>query len=158
MSLPFCSMQVVPGFLDSWYWTWICVVDLLRLRPYSSLQGEAGPMQMADCSFTLGQAASGLVAQLNLGSTCSVGQIGPVINCGDLKWCQICGRKCRSSSELQRHHMTHTGEKPFRCPHCPYSSTLKTNVRRHMGCLHKSDHPVICTSELVKSTRKISSL
>ncbi|KAK4300501.1 hypothetical protein Pmani_027284 [Petrolisthes manimaculis] len=104
-----------------------CLVLGLSASMLISYLGEAGPLQMTDCSFTLGQAVPGLVAQLSLGSTSSVGQIGSVIGLNDMKFCQICGRKCRSSSELQRHYMTHTGEKPFRCPHCPYSSTLKTN-------------------------------
>lgn len=101
------------------------VVDV-RLRLCSSLQGEIDKLQVTGSSFVLGH-------------------VTPAV--AGFKVCHICFQKCRTSSELRRHHMTHTGEKPFRCPHCLYSSALKTNVKRHMVCLHKSEYPVICTSD-----------
>ena len=52
------------------------------------------------------------------------------------KLCTICGIGCKSKSELERHIWTHTGVKPYMCPHCSYSSTLKTNVRRHLVSKH----------------------
>ncbi|XP_076059143.1 uncharacterized protein LOC143035883 isoform X26 [Oratosquilla oratoria] len=57
------------------------------------------------------------------------------------KFCNICWLKCRTKSELKRHIMTHTGERPHHCPHCNYTSILKTNVKRHMASQHQDQLP-----------------
>ena len=33
---------------------------------------------------------------------------------------------------LSRHRITHTDEKPFACPICPYRANIKENLIRHM--------------------------
>ncbi|GBP34237.1 Ras-responsive element-binding protein 1 [Eumeta japonica] len=46
--------------------------------------------------------------------------------------CQYCNRKFPWSSSLRRHVLTHTGQKPFKCPHCPLLFTTKSNCDRHL--------------------------
>lgn len=112
---------------------------------------------MADSSYALGHVTAIPGAQVKLGSPCSLlDQLGTLSDSLEFRICRICGQKCRSASELRRHVMTHTGERPYRCPHCPYSSALKTNVKRHMMCLHKSDCPVVCTLNRTNSTGNFS--
>ncbi|XP_068240478.1 longitudinals lacking protein, isoforms H/M/V-like isoform X15 [Palaemon carinicauda] len=117
--------------------------------PASQQAGEDGPLQIP----TSGRYPEGQVTplkssvQLQSGSPCKLGG-SPLAAVGEayyMRVCHLCGQKCRSSSEMKRHVMTHTGERPYKCPHCFYSSTLKSNVRRHMTCMHGSDYPVICT-------------
>ncbi|XP_018023162.1 protein tramtrack, beta isoform isoform X33 [Hyalella azteca] len=50
--------------------------------------------------------------------------------------CSICGRCFFHRSDFCRHVMTHTGEKPFSCSFCPYRSSRKGNLDRHMALLH----------------------
>ncbi|XP_066948870.1 longitudinals lacking protein, isoforms H/M/V-like isoform X16 [Macrobrachium rosenbergii] len=117
--------------------------------PASQQAGEGGPQQISTSGrFPGGQVTPPVMScvQIQPGSPCKLG--GPLAAMGEavcMKVCHLCGQKCRSSSEMKRHVMTHTGERPYKCPHCFYSSTLKTNVRRHMICMHRSDYPVICT-------------
>ena len=39
--------------------------------------------------------------------------------------------------------MTHTGEKPFACPHCDYRATQKPNLDTHMR-IHTGEKPFAC--------------
>ena len=44
-----------------------------------------------------------------------------------------------TKSKLQRHSLTHTGEKPFPCPFpgCNYAGAEKSTVKKHVAARHK---------------------
>lgn len=50
--------------------------------------------------------------------------------------CPVCGKGFHQSADLKRHYLTHTGEKPFFCPHCPFRCSRNDNLLRHIK-LHK---------------------
>ena len=46
--------------------------------------------------------------------------------------CPYCSRKFPWSSSLNRHILTHTGQKPYKCRECPLWFTTKSNCDRHV--------------------------
>lgn len=52
--------------------------------------------------------------------------------------CPYCKRRFPWSSSLHRHMLTHTGQKPFKCPKCPVVFTTKSNCERHIGRKHNT--------------------
>ncbi|XP_047499216.1 longitudinals lacking protein, isoforms A/B/D/L-like isoform X28 [Penaeus chinensis] len=50
--------------------------------------------------------------------------------------CHYCGKVFRWPCLLQRHIRTHTGERPYGCPHCPYAAAQKFDVTKHIFALH----------------------
>ena len=57
--------------------------------------------------------------------------------------CDKCGKRFLSRYELNRHIMTHTGEKPYRCSTCNKSFGDKSNLRNHMK-IHKDNRSYTC--------------
>ena len=50
--------------------------------------------------------------------------------------CPFCSKIMRSPSDMKRHILTHTGEKPFSCNKCEMSFNLKGNLKTHMMKCH----------------------
>lgn len=48
---------------------------------------------------------------------------------------------------------THTGEKPYSCPHCPYSATTRTTLKRHVRT-HTGERPYACAYCSYRSNQK----
>ncbi|KAK8386800.1 hypothetical protein O3P69_017911 [Scylla paramamosain] len=53
--------------------------------------------------------------------------------------CPACGKVFAGTKRryhLERHLITHTGERPFPCPHCPYRANVRENLARHVRHRH----------------------
>ncbi|TKR94057.1 hypothetical protein L596_008400 [Steinernema carpocapsae] len=62
--------------------------------------------------------------------------------------CEICGLLLKHPSKIQAHLRTHTGERPFKCPHCNMSFSTKNPLKVHILRMHSSnERPFQCTWE-----------
>ncbi|KAK8741823.1 hypothetical protein OTU49_002423 [Cherax quadricarinatus] len=52
--------------------------------------------------------------------------------------CGFCGKNFSAPAFLRRHIRAHTGEKPFKCPHCDFRATQKGNLNSHIINRHNS--------------------
>eukprot|EP00045_Choanoeca_perplexa_P010723 m.110564 g.110564 ORF g.110564 m.110564 type:complete len:549 (-) comp15370_c0_seq1:87-1733(-) len=58
--------------------------------------------------------------------------------------CPICAKEFPSHSKLQRHIVSHTGEKPFECEHCSTRFTQRCSLKTHQQrCSATASAPVL---------------
>uniref|UniRef100_A0A1A8FLZ0 Zinc finger protein 711 n=1 Tax=Nothobranchius korthausae TaxID=1143690 RepID=A0A1A8FLZ0_9TELE len=58
--------------------------------------------------------------------------------------CVECAKGFRHPSELKKHMRTHTGEKPYHCPHCEFRCADQSNLKTHIKGKHGADLPFKC--------------
>nr|XP_045595079.1 uncharacterized protein LOC123756114 [Procambarus clarkii]XP_045595080.1 uncharacterized protein LOC123756114 [Procambarus clarkii]XP_045595081.1 uncharacterized protein LOC123756114 [Procambarus clarkii]XP_045595082.1 uncharacterized protein LOC123756114 [Procambarus clarkii]XP_045595083.1 uncharacterized protein LOC123756114 [Procambarus clarkii]XP_045595084.1 uncharacterized protein LOC123756114 [Procambarus clarkii]XP_045595085.1 uncharacterized protein LOC123756114 [Procambarus clarki len=57
--------------------------------------------------------------------------------------CEICDARFHQQSDLKRHMLGHTGEKPYRCKHCDAGFTRTSSLNKHMR-IHTGEKPYVC--------------
>ncbi|XP_076059136.1 uncharacterized protein LOC143035883 isoform X20 [Oratosquilla oratoria] len=57
--------------------------------------------------------------------------------------CGVCGRVCPHRHSLEVHVRTHTGERPYKCPACPYRALQRSDLTRHHRS-HTGEKPYAC--------------
>lgn len=70
-------------------------------------------------------------------STANFGS-GEGIEQGNLadRTCKFCGFVLRLKSSMAAHMRRHTGDKPFKCPHCDYRATQRGPLKYHIKAKH----------------------
>ncbi|XP_045135721.1 uncharacterized protein LOC123518773 isoform X2 [Portunus trituberculatus] len=59
--------------------------------------------------------------------------------------CDLCPYTTRRASDLKKHQVTHTGERPHRCPVCSQEFSVNSSFRRHLR-VHSGERPHVCPS------------
>merc|ERR1719427_2591445 len=57
--------------------------------------------------------------------------------------CDQCGYRTASKSDLKRHKLIHSGEKPHKCDQCDCSTATKTNITMHKR-IHSGEKFYVC--------------
>ena len=50
--------------------------------------------------------------------------------------CNTCGKVLKRKGSLEEHTRTHTGEKPYPCPRCPYRGSSSSLLAHHKKRVH----------------------
>jgi len=58
--------------------------------------------------------------------------------------CSHCGKSFKTKSHLQRHILTHTGEKPYHCNRCGAKFNQSSSLRNHIIAIHTKEYPHYC--------------
>ncbi|XP_042880437.1 protein tramtrack, beta isoform-like isoform X25 [Penaeus japonicus] len=69
--------------------------------------------------------------------------------------CPYCQYSSTVLTNMNRHIRRHTGEKPFSCPHCSYSCNTKENLKTHIRT-HTGEKPYMCPYCPYRSSRTYS--
>nr|XP_027222736.1 zinc finger protein 260-like [Penaeus vannamei] len=67
----------------------------------------------------------------------------------------IISKSGKAKDKLIRHLRTHSGEKPFLCPHCPCRFSSKGYLKNHVR-VHTGEKPYACSMCPYSSTKKYS--
>lgn len=57
--------------------------------------------------------------------------------------CHVCDARFHQQSDLRRHMLGHTGQKPHKCKHCEAGFTRTSSLNKHMR-IHTGEKPYVC--------------
>ncbi|XP_061723857.1 zinc finger protein 614-like isoform X2 [Cydia pomonella] len=63
--------------------------------------------------------------------------------------CTVCGRTFQYKTSLQVHMHTHTGERPYKCPHCEAAFTQPFVLRTHLAKQHNVNAAVRLNGDII---------
>ena len=66
-----------------------------------------------------------------------------IVHSFGIYYCTSCNYRSNRRTNLTRHILIHTGEKPFACPFCNYRCITKVYLQEHIRT-HTGEKPLVC--------------
>jgi len=110
------------------------------LQDHNVLQQNTGPKEAQAEHIATGNAIDSCVVKQDSPTSVST---APLVIRRD-RSCQICDKVMKSNSNLRRHMLTHTGEKPHHCNVCQKRFARSNDLTVHMR-VHTGEKPYLCT-------------
>ncbi|XP_040071813.1 zinc finger protein 182 [Ixodes scapularis] len=117
----------VPGELNEYEWT-IARYEWILLIAKETTQKRG----------------TGKVSQRGMAARRPGGGSFHAVNGGEAYRCGSCSYVTQRRGNMVTHQRTHTGERPFSCPHCPSEFAVKCTLKRHL-LTHSAQRAFACS-------------
>ncbi|CAB3360324.1 Hypothetical predicted protein [Cloeon dipterum] len=106
---------------------------------------EFNPLKFCEVTLEEGSEKLELQHQQQLSAGSSLVSVKPedVVQAGKKYVCTFCNKRFGWSTDLKRHILTHTGERPFQCQLCGATFTRNFLLQKHMQKLHLNNQCVV---------------
>ncbi|XP_024135551.1 ras-responsive element-binding protein 1 isoform X2 [Oryzias melastigma] len=129
----------------------LATTDANKFSPFLKTgAGDLSGKKDSDRTAGGGEEEAGAAEEVKPAAPQSKGKKNAYSNSVQKMTCPFCPRVFPWASSLQRHMLTHTGQKPFPCPRCDAFFSTKSNCERHLLRKHGVTHRTLRRNGIIE--------